>query len=128
MDHVPFVFIPSFIHAFIYSFSLRETLVLATIRPCFYRIFSDFDHCSEPRRKTQLDAAWILTKVSASSSELTGRIVNAGAIDHFVKRIADEGFEEMRIQVKWRGELQLLAPSDIVIRIQYQNGEWIEIK
>jgi len=55
----------------------------------------------ECRRKTQLDAAWILTKVSASSSEMTAMIVTEGGVQHFVKHLADDAFEDMRVQSVW---------------------------
>ena len=60
---------------------------------------SERDNATEARRRVQLDAAWILTKVSASSSALTAQMVTQGAVEHFIRRVADEDFDEMRVQV-----------------------------
>jgi len=65
------------------------------------RIISERDQTTEARRKVQLDAAWILTKVSASSSVLTAQMVTQGAVEHFIRRVADEDFDEMRVQSVW---------------------------
>jgi len=65
------------------------------------QIIGEVDQVNESRRKTQLDAAWILTKVTASSSELTTHIVSEGVIRHFVRHLENETFEEMRVQSVW---------------------------
>jgi len=64
-------------------------------------IVREVDQSNGIRRKTQLDAAWILTKVTASSSELTSIIGHEGGIRSFVRHLENESFEEMRVQSVW---------------------------
>jgi len=56
---------------------------------------------SSDRREVQLSTAWILTKLTATCPELTGLVVTEGLVPHLIEHLANDAFEELRVQCVW---------------------------